>query len=190
MKVQERCVIVDGHSLMYRAFHALPLMDADGVYTNAVHGFLSMLLRVFREQRPQYCAVAFDDHTPTFRHEGYEAYKAGRSPMPEELRPQFPLIQELLSAMGIGVVILPRWEADDVLGTISRQANERGIEALLLTGDRDALQLVSDQVTLLYLQRGVSEMARYTPAAVEAMASGSSTKAVISASRVNWPSAQ
>ncbi|NLD02723.1 MAG: hypothetical protein GX674_05395, partial [Clostridiales bacterium] len=86
MKVQERCVIVDGHSLMYRAFHALPLMDADGVYTNAVHGFLSMLLRVFREQRPQYCAVAFDDHTPTFRHEGYEAYKAGRSPMPEELR--------------------------------------------------------------------------------------------------------
>ena len=104
--MQERCVIVDGHSLMYRAFHALPLMDADGVYTNAVHGFLSMLLRVFREQRPQYCAVAFDDHTPTFRHEGYEAYKAGRSPMPEELRPQFPLIQELLSAMGIGVVIL------------------------------------------------------------------------------------
>ncbi|NCB34853.1 MAG: DNA polymerase I, partial [Clostridia bacterium] len=167
MKVQERCVIVDGHSLMYRAFHALPLMDADGVYTNAVHGFLSMLLRVFREQRPQYCAVAFDDHTPTFRHEGYEAYKAGRSPMPEELRPQFPLIQELLSAMGIGVVILPRWEADDVLGTISRQANERGIEALLLTGDRDALQLVGDDTKMLFTRKGISETILFDPKGVK-----------------------
>lgn len=165
--MQERCVIVDGHSLMYRAFHALPLMDADGVYTNAVHGFLSMLLRVFREQRPQYCAVAFDDHTPTFRHEGYEAYKAGRSPMPDELRPQFPLIQELLSAMGIGVVILPRWEADDVLGTISRQANERGIEALLLTGDRDALQLVSDDTKMLFTRKGISETILFDPKGVK-----------------------
>lgn len=165
--MQERCVIVDGHSLMYRAFHALPLMDADGVYTNAVHGFLSMLLRVFREQRPQYCAVAFDDHTPTFRHEGYEAYKAGRSPMPEELRPQFPLIQELLSAMGIGVVIVPRWEADDVLGTISRQANERGIEALLLTGDRDALQLVSDDTKMLFTRKGISETILFDPKGVK-----------------------
>ena len=165
--MQERCVIVDGHSLMYRAFHALPLMDADGVYTNAVHGFLSMLLRVFREQRPQYCAVAFDDHTPTFRHEGYEAYKAGRSPMPEELRPQFPLIQELLSAMGIGVVILPRWEADDVLGTISRQANERGIEALLLTGDRDALQLVGDDTKMLFTRKGISETILFDPKGVK-----------------------
>ena len=165
--MQERCVIVDGHSLMYRAFHALPPMDADGVHTNAVHGFLSMLLRVFREQRPQYCAVAFDDHTPTFRHEGYEAYKAGRSPMPDELRPQFPLIQELLSAMGIGVVILPRWEADDVLGTISRQANERGIEALLLTGDRDALQLVGDDTKMLFTRKGISETILFDPKGVK-----------------------
>ncbi len=155
--MQERCVIVDGHSLMYRAYHALPPMDAEGVPTNAVHGFLSMLLRVFREQRPQYCAVAFDDHTPTFRHEGYEEYKAGRAPMPDELRPQFPLIQEILRAMGIGVVILPRWEADDILGTISKQADERGIEALLLTGDRDALQLVGGGTRMLFTRRGISE---------------------------------
>lgn len=167
MKVQERCVIVDGHSLMYRAFHALPPMDADGVHTNAVHGFLSMLMKVFREQRPQYCAVAFDDRTPTFRHEGYEAYKAGRAPMPDELRPQFPLIQEILKEMGIGVVILPRWEADDILGTISRQANERGIEALLLTGDRDALQLVSDDTKMLFTKRGISETILFTPQGVK-----------------------
>lgn len=167
MKVQERCVIVDGHSLMYRAFHALPPMDADGVYTNAVHGFLSMLMRVFREQRPQYCAVAFDDHTPTFRHEGYEEYKAGRAPMPDELRPQFPLIQEILKAMGIGVVILPRWEADDILGTISRQADERGIEALLLTGDRDALQLVGGNTKMLFTKRGISETILFDPKGVK-----------------------
>lgn len=167
MNVQERCVIVDGHSLMYRAFHALPPMDADGVPTNALHGFLSMLLRVFRDQRPQYCAVAFDDHTPTFRHEGYEVYKAGRSPMPDELRPQFPLIQEILQAMGIGVVILPRWEADDILGTVSLQANERGIEALLLTGDRDALQLVGDNTSMLFTKRGISDTILFTPQGVK-----------------------
>ncbi len=167
MKVQERCVIVDGHSLMYRAFHALPPMDADGVATNAVHGFLSMLLRVFREQRPQYCAVAFDDPTPTFRHEGYEEYKAGRAPMPDDLRPQFPLIQEILQAMGIGVVVLPRWEADDILGTISRQANERGIEALLLTGDRDALQLVGGGTRMLFTKRGISQTILFDPPGVK-----------------------
>ena len=165
--MQERCVIVDGHSLMYRAFHALPPMDADGVPTNAVHGFFSMLLRVLREQRPQYCVVAFDDHAPTFRHDSYDEYKAGRAPTPDELRPQFPLVKELLAAMGIGVLTLPGWEADDLLGTVARQANEKGIHALLLTGDKDALQLVNDETSMLFTRRGISETVLFTPAGVK-----------------------
>ncbi len=165
--MQERCVIVDGHSLMYRAFHALPPMDADGVPTNAVHGFFSMLLRVLREQRPQYCVVAFDDHAPTFRHDSYDEYKAGRAPTPDELRLQFPLVKELLAAMGIGVLTLPGWEADDLLGTVARQANEKGIHALLLTGDKDALQLVNDETSMLFTRRGISETVLFTPAGVK-----------------------
>ncbi|MHC1786979.1 MAG: DNA polymerase I [Christensenellales bacterium] len=162
--MRSRCAIVDGHSLMYRAFHALPLMDADGVYTNAVHGFLSMLFRALREYHPEYCVVAFDEHGPTFRHEVYQEYKAGRAPMPEELRSQFPLIKELLGALGVGVISLPGYEADDLLGTVAKQANARGIEALLITGDRDALQLVSEDTSLLLTRRGISETLLCTPA--------------------------
>ncbi len=165
--MRETCVIVDGHSLMHRAFHALPLMDADGVYTNAVHGFLSMLLRVFREQQPQYCAVAFDDPAPTFRHESYPEYKAGRKSMDEELRSQFPLVKEILAAMGIGVVTLPGYEADDLLGSIARQANQKDIHALLVTGDKDALQLVNDGTTMLMTRRGISDVLMLTPPVVK-----------------------
>lgn len=165
--MQETVAIVDGHSLMYRAFHALPVMDADGVYTNAVHGFLSMLLRAIREQQPQYAVVAFDEHGPTFRHEDFEEYKAGRSPMPEELRPQFPLIKELLTAMGIGVISVPGYEADDLLGTVARQANEKHLKALLITGDRDALQLVGDDTSLLFTRRGISDTVLFTPPSVK-----------------------
>lgn len=161
--MQETCAIVDGHSLMYRAFHALPLMDADGVYTNAVHGFLSMLLRAFKDYQPQYCAVAFDEHDPTFRHEQFAEYKAGRAPMPDELRGQFPIIKELLTALGIGVVSLPGWEADDLLGCIAKQANDKHIRAMLITGDRDALQLVNDETSLLFTRRGISETVLFTP---------------------------
>jgi len=165
--MQETVAIVDGHSLMYRAFHALPVMDADGVYTNAVHGFLSMLLRAIKEQQPQYAVVAFDEHGPTFRHEDFEEYKAGRSPMPEELRPQFPLIKELLTAMGIGVISVPGYEADDLLGTVARQANEKHLKALLITGDRDALQLVGDDTSLLFTRRGISDTVLFTPPSVK-----------------------
>ena len=163
INLQSRCAIIDGHSLMYRAFHALPLMDADGVYTNALHGFLSMLFRMIREYHPEYCVVAFDEHGPTFRNDVYPEYKAGRAPMPEELRPQFPLIKEILQAMGIGVISLPGFEADDLLGTVARQANARDIEAMLVTGDRDALQLVSENTSLLFTRKGISETALFTP---------------------------
>ena len=165
--MQETVAIIDGHSLMYRAFHALPVMDADGVYTNAVHGFLSMLLRAIREHQPQYAVVAFDEHGPTFRHADFEEYKAGRSPMPEELVPQFPLIKELLTAMGVGVISLPGYEADDLLGTISRIANEKHIRAMLITGDRDALQLVGDDTSMLFTRRGISDTLLLTPPAVK-----------------------
>ena len=165
--MRDTFLIVDGNSLMHRAFHALPLMDYNGVYTNAVHGFLSMLLRCIRERAPRYCAVAFDEHAPTFRHTEYAEYKAGRAPTPDELRPQFDIIKEILSAMGLGVLSLTGYEADDILGTLSSQCAQRDIAALLLTGDRDALQLVSDDTTLLLTRKGISEIEECTPARVQ-----------------------
>ena len=152
--MRDTFLIVDGNSLMHRAFHALPLMDYNGVYTNAVHGFLNMLLRCIRERAPRYCAVAFDEHAPTFRHTEYAEYKAGRMKTPDELRGQFDIIKEVLSAMGFGVLSLTGYEADDILGTLSSQCAARDLSALLLTGDRDALQLVSDDVTLLLTRCG------------------------------------
>lgn len=167
--MKETCMIVDGNSLMYRAFHALPSMDVNGVYTNAVHGFLMMLLKALEDYHPEYCCIAFDEHGPTFRHTDYEEYKAGRAPTPDELRPQFPLIKEILTAMGLGVISLQGYEADDLLGTISQQCNQKDIRALLLTGDRDALQLVSEKTNLLFTRKGISEIVLYDPKTVESI---------------------
>ncbi|NLB38645.1 MAG: DNA polymerase I, partial [Clostridiales bacterium] len=100
--MRETCLIVDGHSLMHRAYSALPAMDNDGVPTNAGHSFLAILPKAFDEYHPQYCVVAFDEHGPTFRHERYAAYKEGRAPMADDLRPQFPVLMEILSSMGVG----------------------------------------------------------------------------------------
>ncbi|MBQ2949390.1 MAG: DNA polymerase I [Clostridia bacterium] len=162
--MSETFVIIDGNSLMHRAFHALPpLSNEDGLYTNAVFGFLSMLLKVAGDVRPQYLAVAFDLHGPTFRHADYEAYKAGRKPTAPELRPQFSLVQECLSAMGIRQLTCPTFEADDILGTMARRCEESGIHALLITGDRDSMQLVTETSHVLYTKRGVSDVVLYTP---------------------------
>ena len=162
--MSETFVIVDGNSLMHRAFHALPpLSNEDGIYTNAVFGFLSMLLKVTADVRPAYMAVAFDLHGPTFRHQDYEAYKAGRKPTAPELRPQFDLVRECLTAMGVRQLTCPTFEADDILGTIARRCEESGIDALLVTGDRDSMQLVSQTSHVLYTKRGVSDVVRYTP---------------------------
>ncbi|MBP3428932.1 MAG: DNA polymerase I [Clostridia bacterium] len=164
MANHETFVIVDGNSLMHRAFHALPaLTNDDGVYTNAVFGFLSMLLKVFADERPDYAAVAFDLHGPTFRHADYSEYKAGRKPTAPELRPQFDLVRECLSAMGVRQLTCPSFEADDILGTMARRCEEAGVHALLVTGDRDSMQLVSETSNVLYTKRGVSEVVRYTP---------------------------
>ena len=165
--MRDTFLIVDGNSLMHRAFHALPLMDYNGVYTNAVHGFLNMLLRCIRERSPRWCAVAFDEHAPTFRHTEYAEYKAGRARTPDELRPQFDTVKEILTDMGLGVLSLTGYEADDILGTLSMQCREKGIDALLLTGDRDALQLVDDESTLLLTRKGISEVEECTPARVK-----------------------
>ena len=159
-------LIVDGNSLMHRAFHALPLMDADGVYTNAVYGFLSMLLKVIKEENVQYLAVCFDEHGPTFRHTVYADYKAGRKETPPELRQQFGTILSLLDELGIRRFSLQGWEADDLLGTLSLKGAEAGAAPLLLTGDRDALQLVGGGTELMFTRKGITETLRFTPETV------------------------
>ncbi len=160
----EKIVLVDGYSLLYRAFHALPLMDnGEGQYTNAVYGFLSMLLKVLSEEKPTYCAVAFDEHAPTFRHLRYEAYKAGRAPTPEEMRPQIPAAREILEKMHIAQLSLGGYEADDLLGTVSRLCEETGVDCLIVTGDRDSYQLAGERTTILYTKKGISETERVTP---------------------------
>jgi len=160
----EQFVIIDGNSLMHRAFHALPpLSNEDGIFTNAVFGFLSMLLKVVETEQPTHMAVAFDLHGPTFRHKDYSEYKAGRKPTAPELRPQFDLVRECLTAMGIRQLTCPSYEADDILGTIARRCEEAGMPALLVTGDRDSMQLVTEHAHVLYTKRGVSDVVRYTP---------------------------
>lgn len=164
MSQPDTFVIIDGNSLMHRAFHALPpLSNADGVYTNAVFGFLSMLFKVVGDEQPRYLAVAFDLHGPTFRHKDYSEYKAGRKPTAPELRPQFDLVRECLEKMGVKILTCPTFEADDILGTFARRCEEAGIPALLVTGDRDSMQLVTEMSNVLYTRRGVSDVVRYTP---------------------------
>jgi len=151
-------MLVDGYSLIFRGFHALPLLTtAKGDYTNAVHGFFSMLMKALDTYRPDALCVMMDVHAPTFRHTMYEAYKGTRKPMPEELRPQLKTVRELLDAMRIHICEMEGYEADDLLGTASRLANERGMEALVLTGDRDSLQLVGGGTRIILTRKGITE---------------------------------
>lgn len=151
-------LLVDGYSLIFRGFHALPILTtASGEYTNAVHGFFSMLFKALDAYRPDALCVMMDVHAPTFRHTMYEAYKGTRKPMPEELRPQLPLVRRLLSAMHIRICEMEGYEADDLLGTASRMANERGMRALVLTGDRDSLQLAGGDTQVILTRKGITE---------------------------------
>jgi len=166
----ERLLLLDGHSLAYRAFFALPVENfstTTGQHTNAVYGFTSMLINVLRDEQPTHVAVAFDKSRQTFRLEQYSDYKAGRNKTPVEFSSQLPLIQEVLSALRIPYLEKDGYEADDIIATLATEAAAAGQDVLILTGDRDSLQLVSDRVTVLYPMRGVSELARMTPAAVE-----------------------
>lgn len=162
-------LLLDGHSLAYRAFYALPeenFATSTGQSTNAVYGFVSMLINVLRDERPTYVAVAFDVSRTTFRSEVYPEYKATRSASPEGFKGQVALIKEVLDVMGIRHVEQEGFEADDILATIAHQATARGLSTNIVTGDRDAFQLVSDLVTVLYPRKGMSDLARMTPTAV------------------------
>jgi len=163
-------LLLDGHSLAYRAFFALPpenFSTTTGQPTNAVYGFTSMLINVLRDEQPTHVAVAFDRSEPTFRHEQYVEYKATRKETPADFRSQLSLIFEVLDVLGIRRLSVPGYEADDLIATLATQGAD-DMDVLIVTGDRDVLQLVTPQVTVLYTMRGISEMARFTPEAVEA----------------------
>lgn len=145
--MSEKIVLIDGHSILNRAFYGLPeLTNSEGLHTNAVYGFLNILFKILEEEKPQYLAVAFDLHAPTFRHKRYEQYKGTRKAMPGELREQVPLIQEVLRAMGVVIVSKEGYEADDVLGTIAVRCEREGMEVTVVSGDRDLLQLATDRI--------------------------------------------
>jgi DNA polymerase I len=165
-----KLLLLDGHSLAYRAFYALrevEMSTTTGQPTNAVFGFTSMLINLMRDEEPTHIGVAFDISRATFRREEYPEYKAGRGETPEDFRGQVELIRRVLDALAIRYVAVENYEADDVIATLTKQAESEGMDVLICTGDRDALQLVDDQVTVLYPRRGVSEMTRFTPASVE-----------------------
>jgi DNA polymerase I len=167
---RKRLLLLDGHSLAYRAFFALPVENfstTTGQPTNAVYGFTAMLINALRDEQPTHIAVAFDVSRKTFRAERYAEYKAKRTDTPVDFRGQVELIGEVLDALRISKLALEGYEADDLIATLSTQAETAGYEVLIVTGDRDAFQLVSDSVTVLYARRGVSDLARMTPVAVE-----------------------
>jgi DNA polymerase-1 len=166
----DRLLLIDGHSVAYRAFFALPVENfstTTGQSTNAVFGFTSMLINVLRDEKPTHVGVAFDVSRKTFRFDQYAEYKGNRAKSPPEFTGQIPLIKEILDALHITTFEKEGFEADDIIGTLTTRAESAGMEVLICTGDRDALQLVTDQTTVLYPRKGVSDLARMTPAAVE-----------------------
>ena len=147
--MSEKIVLIDGHSILNRAFYGLPdLTNADGLHTNAIYGFLTIMFKILDEEKPDYLTVAFDVHAPTFRHEMYKEYKGTRKPMADELRQQVPVIKEVLQAMGICIVTCEGLEADDLLGTLSKRCEAQGIDVSIISGDRDLLQLATEHVKI------------------------------------------
>jgi len=162
-------MLIDGHSLTYRAFFALPtdMATTSGQVTNAVFGFTSMLINLLRDHQPDHLAIAFDLPEPTFRHKKYDDYKAGRTAAPDILRQQLGLVHELVEALAIPVLEMPGFEADDIIATLATRAKESGDDVIVVTGDRDAYQLVEDpHVKVLYNKRGVSDYAFYDEAGI------------------------
>lgn len=147
--MDRKIVLIDGHSILFRAFYGLPdLTTSKGEHTNAILGFLNILYKILDEEQPEYLVVAFDTHHPTFRHDMFEEYKGTRKPMPEELRQQVPIMKDVLKAMNVTVIEKPGYEADDVLGTLATQAEKEGYKVSLVSGDRDMLQLASDNIKI------------------------------------------
>ena len=164
----ERLMLLDGNGLIYRGYFALPpLTTSQGELVNAVFGFCSIVLRGFQDIRPDYVAVAFDLSGPTFRHERFADYKATRLRMPDDLRDQFPKVREVVSALRIPVYELAGYEADDVIGTLTVQAERDGLDTTIVTGDLDMLQLVTDRTRLMTTRSGVQNTVIYDPARIE-----------------------
>ena len=167
---QKKIVLIDGHSILTRAFFGVPdLTNADGLHTNAVYGFLNIMFKILEEEKPDGLFVAFDVKTPTFRHKMYEAYKGTRKPMPQELHEQVPLIQEVLKTMHITVMTKEGYEADDILGTVARQAREKDYDVVIVSGDRDLLQLAEERVLIRIpkTKKGGTEIENYYAADVQ-----------------------
>lgn len=165
--MKEKLVLIDGHSILNRAFYGVPdFTNSEGTHTNAVFGFLNIMFKILEEENPQYMAVAFDVHHPTFRHELYAEYKGTRKPMMPELREQVPIIKDMLIAMGISIVELPGYEADDIIGTLSKQGEREGLDVSIVSGDRDLLQLASDNIKIRIpkTKRGTTEVEDYNAA--------------------------
>ncbi|MBB6452078.1 DNA polymerase-1 [Salirhabdus euzebyi] len=164
----DKVVLIDGNSILYRAFFALPLLNNDkGVYTNAVYGFTTMLLKILEEEKPSHMLVAFDAGKTTFRHKTYTEYKGGRQKTPSELSEQFPLVKELLSAFQIKHYELDQYEADDIIGTLSKHAKSEDMKVKVISGDRDLLQLVQKDVEVALTKKGISNVETYTPSFLE-----------------------
>lgn len=169
--MSQKLVLIDGHSILNRAFYGVPdLSNAEGLHTNAVYGFLNIMFKILEEETPEYLAVAFDVHAPTFRHKMYEAYKGTRKPMPEELREQVPVMKEVLKAMHITVMEQAGLEADDILGTLAKKAEQAGMEVSLVSGDRDLLQIATDHIKIRIpkTKQGRTEIEDYYAADVQA----------------------
>lgn len=160
----DKLVLIDGNSLSFRAFYALPLLsNKAGIHTNAIYGFAMLLEKILKEEQPNHFLVAFDAGKTTFRHEKYSEYKGGRQSTPPELSEQFPYIRQLLDAYHIKYYELENYEADDIIGTLSKQAEASGLETIIITGDRDLTQLATDHVTIYYTKKGVTDVDHYTP---------------------------
>lgn len=162
--IVNKLVLIDGNSLSFRAFYALPLLsNKAGIHTNAIYGFAMLLEKILKEEQPNHFLVAFDAGKTTFRHEKYSEYKGGRQSTPPELSEQFPYIRQLLDAYHIKYYELENYEADDIIGTLSKQAKASGLETIIITGDRDLTQLATDHVTIYYTKKGVTDVDHYTP---------------------------
>lgn len=180
LRILNKLVLIDGNSLSFRAFYALPLLSNHaGIHTNAVYGFAMLLEKIIKEEKPNHFLVAFDAGKTTFRHSKYSEYKGGRQKTPPELSEQFPYIRQLLDAYHIKRYELDNYEADDIIGTLSRQADEEDFETIIITGDRDLTQLATDNVTIYYTKKGVTDVDHYTPKFISEKYNGLVPKQII-----------
>ena len=161
--LMDRIIIIDGNSLINRAYYAMarPMITREGIYTQGIYGCLNMLSKIEEDYAPTHMAVAWDLKAPTFRHKEYDAYKAGRKSMPAELAMELPIMKDILEAKGIKNLSVEGFEADDVIGTVSKMADDAGMDTMIITGDRDALQLASDTVKVIITKKGITEFELY-----------------------------